>query len=94
MLDDDNDEMIMTDLSLTSQLLFLQLFAQPFFLLDQVQLLLLQVDDCLLGQLQPPQDLLNISFLLAGPIISELGQFLYLGYDRVITENIYSNHFH
>ena len=66
-------------LSLTSQLLFLQLLTQPLLLLDQVQLLLLQVNDCLLGQLQPPQDLLNISFLLPSPVISELGQFLYLG---------------
>ena len=69
----------MLDLRFTSQLLLLQLFTQPFLLLDQVQLLLLQVDDCLLGHLQPPQDLLNISFLLARPVISELGQLFYLG---------------
>ena len=68
----------MFHLSFASQLLFLQLFTQPFLLLDQVQLLLLQVNDCLLCQLQSPQDLLHISFLLASPVISELGQFLYL----------------
>ena len=66
-------------LSFTRQLLLLQLLTQPFLLLDQVQLLLLQVNDGLLRQLQPPQDLLDISFLLPSPIISELGQFLYLG---------------
>ena len=69
----------MLDLSFTSQLLFLQLLTQPFLLLDQVQLLLLQVNDRLLCKLQPSQDLLNVSFLLPSPIISELGQFLYLG---------------
>ena len=70
--------MKMFHLGFTGQLLLLQLFTQPFLLLDEVQLLLLQVNDCLLGQLQSPQDLLNISLLLPSPVISELGQFLYL----------------
>ena len=70
--------MKMFHLGFTGQLLLLQLFTQPFLLLDEVQLLLLQVNDCLLRVLQSPQDFLNVGFLLASPIISQLGQFLYL----------------
>merc|ERR1719225_642417 len=64
---------------LESQLLLVVAFLQPPFLLSEVQLLLLKVDDRLLGVLKSGQDVVHLSHLLLGPVSLKLLQLSNLG---------------
>merc|ERR1712025_1037453 len=64
---------------LESQLLLVVMFLQPPLLLGEVQLLLLEVDDRLLGVLKSGQDVIHLSHLLLGPVSLELLQLGDLG---------------
>merc|ERR1719350_1651036 len=59
---------------LESQLLLVVAFLQPPLLLSEVQLLLLKVDDRLLGMLKSGQDVVHLGHLLLGPVSLELLQ--------------------
>merc|ERR1719350_1434766 len=64
---------------LESQLLLVVAFLQPPVLLSEVQLLLLKVDDRLLGVLKSGQDVVHLGHLLLGPVSLELLQLSDLG---------------
>merc|ERR1719223_2111458 len=64
---------------LESQLLLVVTFLQPPLLLSEVQLLLLKVDDRLLGVLKSGQDVVHLGHLLLGPVSLELLQLSDLG---------------
>merc|ERR1712241_449964 len=59
---------------LESQLLLVVAFLQPPLLLSKVQLLLLKVDDRLLGVLKSGQDVIHLGHLLLGPVSLEFLQ--------------------
>merc|ERR1711884_207604 len=59
---------------LESQLLLIVAFLQPPLLLSEVQLLLLKVDDRLLGVLKSGQNVIHLGHLLLGPVSLELLQ--------------------
>ena len=46
--------------------------------MGEVELLLLEVDDCLLGVVESGQDVVHLSHLLLGPVGLELPKLLYL----------------
>merc|ERR1719384_263215 len=64
---------------LESQLLLVVAFLQPPLLLGEVQLLLLEVDDRLLGVLKSGQDVIHLGPLLLGPVSLEFLQLSDLG---------------
>ena len=46
--------------------------------MGEVELLLLEVNDCLLGVIESGQDVIHLSHLLLGPVGLELPKLLYL----------------
>merc|ERR1712227_28719 len=64
---------------LESQLLLVVAFLQPPLLLSKVQLLLLEVDDRLLGVLKSGQDIIHLGHLLLGPVSLQFLELCDLG---------------
>ena len=63
---------------LVFQLLLVVEFLEPPLLLGEVKLFLLEVDDCLLGVLEPGQDVVHLGHLLLGPVSLKLLKLFYL----------------
>ena len=67
-----------THLGFEFQLILVVFFLEPPLLLGEVELLLLEVDDCLLGVVESGKDVIHLSHLLLGPVGLELPKLLYL----------------